>query len=96
MTLPSCRCFDNVQQITSTQAKQLLPKGTLLSFIDGVRLDFAHGFGVLRQSNTSHSLTVRFAGDNLVDMKDVQARFVTLCQAFDTQIAEQIAAISAE
>ena len=94
--LPSCSCFDNVQDITAKQAEQLLPKGTLLSFIDGVRLDFANGFGVLRQSNTSHSLTVRFAGDNLVDMKDVQARFVALCQAFDTQVAERIAAISAE
>lgn len=96
VTLPSCRCFDSVQQITPAQAERLLPKGTLLSRIDGVRLDFAHGFGVLRQSNTSHSLTVRFAGDNLTAMTEVQTRFIALCQAFDTQVAEQIAAISAE
>lgn len=95
-TLPSCRCFDSMQQMTTTQAKRLLPKGTLLTSIDGVRLDFKRGFGVLRQSNTSHSLTVRFAGDNLIDMREVQARFVALCSSFDIQIAEQIAAICPE
>lgn len=94
--LPPCQCFDSMQQMTVAQAKRLWPKGTLLSSIDGVRLDFTRGFGVLRQSNTSHSLTVRFAGDNLVDMKEVQARFVALCSPFDTQIAEQIANIYAE
>lgn len=96
VALPPCHCFDSVQHITPAQAEQLLPKGTLLSRIDGVRLDFAHGFGVLRQSNTSHSLTVRFAGDDLAAMTEVQTRFIALCQAFDTQLAEQIAAISAE
>ncbi|WP_082637972.1 hypothetical protein [Psychrobacter sp. ENNN9_III] len=96
VALPTCHCFDSVQQITPAQAKRLLPKGTRLSCIDGVRLDFAHGFGVLRQSNTSHSLTVRFAGDSLAAMTEVQTRFIALCQAFDTQLAEQIAAISAE
>ncbi|WP_299188478.1 phosphomannomutase [uncultured Psychrobacter sp.] len=96
VTLPSCHCFDSVQQITPAQAERLLPKGTLLTRIDGVRLDFAHGFGVLRQSNTSHSLTVRFAGDSLTAMAEVQTRFIALCQEFDTQVAEQIAAISAE
>lgn len=79
-----------------TQLRQLLPKGTQLSCIDGLRLDFAHGFGVLRQSNTSHSLTVRFAGDNMADLKEIQARFVTLCRSFDTQLATQIAAINAD
>ena len=92
----SCQCFNGLQPITKAQAQQLLPAGTRLSRIDGVRLDFTRGFGVLRQSNTSHSLTVRFAGDSLADMQYVQSRFVELCQIFDNQIAKQIATVRPE
>ncbi|WP_350560513.1 phosphomannomutase [Psychrobacter sp. CAL346-MNA-CIBAN-0220] len=95
-TSSSCACFTTGQHTTRAQAQRLLPAGTLLSCIDGVRLDFAHGFGVLRQSNTSHSLTVRFAGDSVADLKDIQARFVALCHPFDSQLAAQIAAIYPE
>jgi phosphomannomutase/phosphoglucomutase len=70
--------------------------GTKLSCIDGVRLDFAHGFGVLRQSNTSHNLTARFAGDSIEDLRDIQAKFAALCRPFDKKLAEQIVAIPAE
>ncbi|MBP3946836.1 phosphomannomutase [Psychrobacter sp. K31L] len=92
-----CTCVSSsVKQTTLAQAKQLLPSGTQLTCIDGVRLDFAHGFGVLRQSNTSHHLTVRFAGDSLTDLKDIQARFVALCRPFDKHLAEQIAALLSE
>ena len=78
------------------RAKKLLPIGTRLSFIDGIRLDFAHGFGVLRHSNTSNSLTVRFAGDSLANLYEIRAYFVALCRPFDTHLAEQIAMIYAE
>ncbi len=92
--LPLCSCFVSKPHITLAQAKQLLPLGTSFSCIDGIRLDFARGFGVLRQSNTSHSLTVRFAGDSIADLIDVQARFVALCHPFDKKLAEKIAAIT--
>lgn len=91
-----CGCLNEWPEWIAAQAQQLIPVGTSITCIDGVRLDFAHGFGVLRQSNTSHSLTVRFAGDSLADMKDVQARFEALCRILDPQIAAQIAAISPE
>ena len=73
-----------------------MPLDTQISLIDGVRLDFANGFGVLRESNTSHSLTVRFAGDSMKDLQAVQGRFVALCELFDTHLAQQIAAIEPE
>ena len=81
---------------TTAQAHQLLPAGTRLSCTDGLRLDFEHGFGVLRKSNTSDSLTVRFAGDSVADLRDIQARFVALCRPFHDTLAEQIAAIYSE
>lgn len=94
--LVSCHCCNRTLQMTRQQAQQLLSAKVQLSCIDGVRLDFAHGFGVVRQSNTSHSLTVRFAGDSLADLQQIQAYFVALCQPFDGHLALQISAINAE
>lgn len=94
-TSSSCD-YGHTLQYTTAQAQQLLPAGTRLSCIDGLRLDFDKGFGVLRKSNTSHSLTVRFAGDSVADLKDIQAHFVALCRPFYDTLAEQIAAIYPE
>ena len=88
-----CTCSAKRHSITLEQAEDLLPIGTKLSCIDGVRLDFAHGFGVLRQSNTSRNLTARFAGDSVADLKDIQAKFAALCRPFDKNLAAQIMAI---
>ena len=88
-----CTCSAKRHSITLEQAEDLLPIGTKLSCIDGVRLDFAHGFGVLRQSNTSRNLTARFAGDSVEDLKDIQAKFAALCRPFDENLAAQIMAI---
>ena len=85
-----CGCSTKKHSITLEQAHDLLPIGTKLSCIDGVRLDFARGFGVLRQSNTSHNLTARFAGDSLEDLRDIQTKFATLCCPFDATLAQQI------
>jgi len=89
-----CSCSIKSLPISIEQAKDLLPIGTTLSCIDGVRLDFAHGFGVLRQSNTSHNLTARFAGDSMAYLQDIQAKFAALCFPFDENLAAQIVAIS--
>ena len=91
-----CTCSAKSQYMTLEQAQKLLPVGTKLSCIDGVRLDFARGFGVLRQSNTSQNLTVRFAGDSIADLIDIQTRFAALCRPFNEHLARQILAIVAE
>lgn len=93
----SCQCFSAKAPMLKTRsdAERILPLETRLSTIDGLRLDFAHGFGVVRRSNTSNSLTVRFAGDSRAEMQTVKARFVALCQLFDKDLAAQMAAIEA-
>ena len=91
-----CTCSAQKHAITLEAAKKLLPIGTTLSCIDGVRLDFARGFGVLRQSNTSQNLTVRFAGDSIDDLIDIQTRFAALCRPFNEHLATQILSIVAE
>lgn len=94
----SCRCFDAKPPMLKTKmvAQQLFLPETTLSSIDGIRLDFAHGFGVVRRSNTSNCLTVRFAGDNINEMRAIQARFVAICRLFDRNVAEQMANIQPE
>lgn len=91
-----CTCRAQKHSITLEEAKELLPIGTKLSCIDGVRLDFTHGFGVIRQSNTSHHLTARFAGDSIEDLRDIQAKFAALCRPFDENLAALIMAIPPE
>jgi len=91
-----CACATVRSHIAVGQAKCLFPTGAKLNCIDGIRLDFAHGFGVLRQSNTSNNLTARFAGNSMDDLRDIQATFAALCRPFSAALAQQIVAIPAE
>ena len=70
-----------------------LPSDARLTCIDGLRLDFSNGFGIIRSSNTSNSLTVRFAGDSLSDLTQIQGYFVSLCQSISQDLANQVANI---
>ena len=61
--------------------------------IDGLRLDFASGFGILRKSNTGNFLTVRFCANTIADLRYIQTIFVNLCRRVDDHLAEQVAQI---
>ena len=50
------------------------PDGALTD-IDGIRVDFARGWGLIRPSNTTPCLTLRFEGDDEPALADVQQRF---------------------
>ena len=43
--------------------------------IDGVRVDYADGFGLVRASNTTPSLVLRFEGDSPEALARIQMRF---------------------
>jgi phosphomannomutase/phosphoglucomutase len=43
--------------------------------LDGLRVDFAHGWGLLRASNTSAALTARFEGSNEAALNEVMDSF---------------------
>lgn len=64
-----------------------------ITTIDGLRMDFPQGFGILRKSNTGNFLTVRFAGNTLADLRKIQQIFVELCQSIDEKMAKQVAMI---
>lgn len=59
------------------------PMGATLTTLDGVRLDTATSFGLMRASNTSDQLTVRFSGDTLAIFNTMIDDF---CHAIQTAI----------
>ena len=49
--------------------------GGVLTNIDGIRVDFEDGFGLIRPSNTSPVLTLRFAADTEEALERIQGVF---------------------
>jgi phosphomannomutase/phosphoglucomutase len=48
-----------------------------VSLLDGVRADFDHGWGLIRASNTTPSLVLRFEADNDDELQRIQQQFRT-------------------
>ncbi len=55
--------------------------------IDGLRVDFGYGWGLIRVSNTTPCLTLRFEAENETQLAEIQ-------QIFKTQIAKQDPSLS--
>jgi len=54
--------------------------GASLNFLDGIRADFEHGWGLVRASNTTPNLVLRFEADNAAALQDIKASFRTALQ----------------
>ncbi len=61
-----------------------------LSTIDGIRLDFDTGFGIIRPSNTGAHLTARFDADSADDLAAIRSTFANLLQPYDERLAQLI------
>ena len=68
---------ENVEFIEKLVAKADFKEGKITD-IDGLRVDFADGWGLVRASNTTPSLVVRFEADNEQALRRIQERFKTL------------------
>ncbi|MBK8814705.1 MAG: phosphomannomutase/phosphoglucomutase [Methylococcaceae bacterium] len=49
--------------------------GGKITDIDGMRIDFSDGWGLVRASNTTPSLVIRFEADNKEAMENIQSQF---------------------
>jgi len=58
-----------------------------ISTIDGLRADFADGWGLVRPSNTTPCLVLRFEGDDEAALARVKARFRELLLGLDPDLA---------
>jgi phosphomannomutase/phosphoglucomutase len=55
--------------------------------LDGLRVEFPHGWGLVRASNTTPSLTLRFEADDPTAMADIQDRFRRQLLALQADLA---------
>jgi phosphomannomutase/phosphoglucomutase len=54
--------------------------------IDGLRVEFEDGFGLVRASNTTPVLVCRFEGDSVQALSNIQAQFAQAMRAIDPTI----------
>ncbi|HCK31713.1 MAG TPA: phosphomannomutase, partial [Acinetobacter ursingii] len=64
-----------------------------LSKIDGIRLDFDDGFGIIRASNTGEYFTVRFDAGSPLQLAQIRHQFVRMLQDKYPKIAQDISNI---
>jgi phosphomannomutase len=57
-----------------------------LTTLDGLRVDFAQGWGLVRASNTAAALTARFEADSDEMLQEIQARFKSTLLAVDAEL----------
>jgi phosphomannomutase/phosphoglucomutase len=69
--------FAIIQKLASEPSLQ---QGARVSTIDGIRSDFQDGWGLVRASNTSPKLTLRFAGDDTQALQRIQLLYKTALQ----------------
>jgi phosphomannomutase / phosphoglucomutase len=61
-----------------------------ISRLDGVRADFQDGWGLIRASNTTPALLLRFEASNLPALKQIEDAFRKLLQQVDEQLDFQL------
>ena len=62
--------------IVESFAKDCSLKGEKIT-IDGLRINFDNGWGLIRASNTTPKLVLRFEGDSLKDMEEIKSKFIS-------------------
>jgi phosphomannomutase/phosphoglucomutase len=73
--------FDLVTQLQSAH----FPTGKV-STIDGIRVDYVDGWGLVRASNTTPVLVLRFEGQNQAVLQRIKEEFQHHLYAVDTKL----------
>ena len=72
----------NGHQVIAELAKEAKFEGAqAVITLDGLRVDFADGFGLMRASNTTPVLVLRFEGDNQAALDRIQQQFKALIES---------------
>jgi phosphomannomutase/phosphoglucomutase len=80
--MPESRHAGFMQQLKQAAA---FPDATLTD-IDGLRVDLADSWGLVRPSNTTPSIVLRFEGDDARALEAIQGRFRELLHAVDSSL----------
>ncbi|HEY9572380.1 MAG TPA: phosphomannomutase/phosphoglucomutase [Pusillimonas sp.] len=73
--------------IARLQKEGQFPSATSISTIDGVRAEYADGFGLARASNTTPVIVLRFEGDTAEDVERIMGEFRKALTALEPDIA---------
>ncbi|MGB2286955.1 MAG: phosphomannomutase/phosphoglucomutase, partial [Porticoccaceae bacterium] len=65
-------------------------KGAKIITLDGLRVEYPDGWGLIRASNTTANLTLRFEADDDKSLEDIKQRFRVALAPFINQIEEYI------
>jgi len=71
----NCENTEEAQQLLDYFIHHTKFPGASLSLIDGIRVDYDDGWGLMRSSNTSACLTFRFEADTQKRLNEIQAQF---------------------
>ncbi|MFN8373868.1 MAG: phosphomannomutase, partial [Anaerolineae bacterium] len=77
---PTCPDKDKLEIVDKVR-DLLAGKGEIVE-IDGIRVQFKHGWGVLRASNTEAALSLRFEGETETSMQEIRQLFVESLRKF--------------
>lgn len=69
---------EDKSRIVEGLVKEAYFENAKISTIDGLRVDFSDGFGLIRPSNTGPNLVLRFEGDSQDSLKRIQSDFQIL------------------
>lgn len=78
---------ENVVMMEQILASKSLPEDGRITDIDGLRIDFIDGFGLVRASNTTPALIVRFEGETEEILLRIQDQFRQLILEVNPEIA---------
>jgi phosphomannomutase/phosphoglucomutase len=71
LPIPEAHKFAAMEKLV----KELRFEGAGLNHLDGIRADFTHGWGLIRASNTTPNLVLRFEADSPAELKAIEDLF---------------------
>lgn len=87
--------FAHIQDYIHNDLTQVNAQSMTLSCVDGIRLDFPYGFGIIRASNTGEYFTVRFDADDALYLAKIKAFFVEMVHNISPHFAQALQEIAA-
>ncbi len=74
---------DNHVIIQQLQSRAQFPNSEEIITIDGLRVEYKNGFGLIRASNTTPVLVLRFEADNELALKEIQNEFAFILNQYN-------------
>ncbi|MDO5686310.1 MAG: phosphomannomutase/phosphoglucomutase [Neisseria sp.] len=81
INIPMQKEGENHALIAKLQQEARFPEARDIITLDGLRVEYADGFGLIRASNTTPVLVLRFEADNAAALARIRADFVAVLQA---------------